>query len=396
MEVVMFGVLLAVTLAAPAAEPAPPGLLTIGTPAPKLDLQAFAAGERVKDFAPGTVYLVEFGATWCVPCLKSIPALTDLQAKHTGVVVLSVFSDDEKTLREFAAKKSKEVGYRLAADRDGAMNRTWSFPACQTGIPHAFIVDGKGTIAWIGPPAEAAGPLAAVVAGRFDPRADRMRLRVEQGAVLRQRRLEEREERGLAEYNRINRELIGPDKLADGLAETEKALAAYADCPEAVERLRGAKVYLLANLPGRREEAVELATDLAIAAALAGRGTLLTNTAANLLNAAERAGPKERDQRLVDLAITLLRDHEPSDLKGRPDNIVWSHKVATLRVLAWAYYLRGDRVRAIAHVRDAIAEAERRRPAAGEDEKAVAEAVKRRVAQLKEVLAEYEQAAGPK
>jgi thiol-disulfide isomerase/thioredoxin len=127
----MPGWLVALALSAPApADPNPPGLLTIGSPAPKLDVAAFVAGDPVKEFAPGTVYLVEFGATWCVPCQKCIPLLTELQAKHKGLVVLRVYSDDEKTVREFIAKKGKEVGYRVAVDRDGAMNKPWSLPAC--------------------------------------------------------------------------------------------------------------------------------------------------------------------------------------------------------------------------------------------------------------------------
>jgi thiol-disulfide isomerase/thioredoxin len=387
----MLGCLVAIALSAPGN---PPPVLTIGSPAPKLDVGAFAAGEAVKGFTPGSVYLVEFGATWCVPCHKCIPLLTALQEKHKGVVVVSVYSDDEKTVRAFVAKKGKEIGYRVAADRDGAMNKTWSQPACQPGIPHAFIVDGKGIIAWIGHPADVADPLAAVVAGRFDPRADVMRLKVEQGVVLRQRRLEEREERGRNEYNRINGMIVA-EKLPEALAETEKALAAYADCPAATDLLDGAKLYLLANLPGKREQAVEWASDLAIRAVLSERSVRVSNTAAGLLNAADRGALKDRDQRLVDLAITLLRDSDPRDLKGRPDNVILSHKVGTLRQLAWAYHLRGDHVRAVAHVRDAIAEAQKRRPAFGEDEKAVTAEVARTVAGLKQVLTEYERASVP-
>ncbi len=390
----MLGVLVTVALAAAAAEPVPPEPLTIGSPAPKLDLGAFVAGEPVKELAPGSVYLVEFGATWCVPCAKCIPVLTDLQAKHKGVVVISVYSDEERIVREYVAKKPKEFGFRVAVDRDGAMNRTWSFPACQVGIPHAFIVDGKGRIAWIGNPEDAAEPLAAVVAGRFDSRADVMRLRLEQGAVRRQRRLEEKEERGAAEYNRVNK-LIIAGKLTDALPAIDAALTAYADCPSARDLFRGARVYVLANLSGRRDEAVEAATDLAITAALTDRGMQIINAASTLLNAAEPAGPKDRDQRLVDLAIALLRDPEPADVRGQTGVVAYSYRVNRCHMLGWAYHLRGDRARAVAHIRQAIAEAEKRRPAAGEDAGAVAEKVKRRVAGLKESLAEYDQPTGP-
>jgi thiol-disulfide isomerase/thioredoxin len=371
-----------------------PTPLSIGSPAPKLDVQSFLKGEPVTDLTNGTVYVIEFSGTECVPCVNCIPHLTELQKKHKDVVLISVYGDDEKVLAAFLERKGNEIGYRVAIDRNEAMWNTWSKPACQVGVPQAFIVDQTGRIAWIGNPAHLAAPLAQVVAGTFDPRADVMRLRVEQGAVLRQRRQQEREDRGKEEYRRINK-LVTEGKLADALAATEAAPVAYEDCPNATELLRGMKMYLLANLPGKREDAIALAIDLAIEAKLSGRSIRICNTAGSLLNAAERAPPKDRDQRLIDVAMVLLRDSDPLDLRGKPDQAIRSHRAWTLQLLGRAYHLRGDNARAVASIQDAIAIVAAQKPAPGEDEKEFAETMEEWLADLNRILTESKQSADP-
>src|SRR5687767_8058847 len=76
--------------AAPRAAPAaprqvpvqPPITLKPGDSAPKLSVDKWVKGEPVKEFEKGKVYVVEFWATWCGPCITSIPHVTKLQAKY--------------------------------------------------------------------------------------------------------------------------------------------------------------------------------------------------------------------------------------------------------------------------------------------------------------------------
>jgi thiol-disulfide isomerase/thioredoxin len=56
--------------------------LNIGDPAPQLVVKEFVKGSPVTQFKPGSVYVVEFWATWCGPCKTSIPHLTELQKKY--------------------------------------------------------------------------------------------------------------------------------------------------------------------------------------------------------------------------------------------------------------------------------------------------------------------------
>jgi thiol-disulfide isomerase/thioredoxin len=381
----------AVLSAVAAALPSP--LLTIGSPAPKFPLVTFVRGDPIKELTKGTVYVIEFSGVECVPCHKVIPLLTDLQKAHPKVVLVSVYSDDEKTVRAFLADKGKAAEYRVAVDPTGAVGKRWSQSALQDGIPHAFVVNAAGAVAWIGHAADLADPLARIATDTFDPGRDIMRLRVEQGVALRQRRLREGEEAGSAEYKRVN-DLVLAGKLREALAATDRAVPRYTGFPQATRLLRGMKMYLLANLPGRMEEAEAFAANLAIEARLSGRWVEVANSAVGLLNAAERPMPAERNQRLVDLAVVLLTGPEPDDLRAKPAGEAQMARASLLGSLARAHHLRGDHRKAVVAIQDALVLTEKLKPDPGVDEKEFAAEQKQMTDYFRECLAEYRKAAG--
>jgi thiol-disulfide isomerase/thioredoxin len=148
--------------------------LAIGDPAPKLELGKFIKGDPVSGIEAGKVYVVEFWATWCGPCIAAMPHLSELQKKHPDVVIVSITdeTDDAEKVEEFVKGKGETMSYRVVFDKetDGghAMNKNYLRAAGQDGIPCAFIVNKESKIAWIGHPMQMDGPLAKIVEGSWD------------------------------------------------------------------------------------------------------------------------------------------------------------------------------------------------------------------------------------
>lgn len=117
------------------------------------------------------VFLVEFWATWCGPCLKSIPHLGDLQKKHEkdGLVVIGVSNEEPETIAEFIKKKLK-MAYFVGSDDDMATTEAWTKDI--TTIPHAFLVNREGVVVWQGNPladiATMDKAVEQVLAGKYD------------------------------------------------------------------------------------------------------------------------------------------------------------------------------------------------------------------------------------
>jgi thiol-disulfide isomerase/thioredoxin len=128
--------------------------LNVGDKAPTKLPSAWIKGDRVSTLDPKKTYVIEFWATWCGPCVASIPHLAELQAKlkEDGVQVISIHvANGVEAADAFVRKNSKQMEYTVAKDPNGAMSKAWKDAAGQNGIPCSFVVAG-GKIAYIGHP----------------------------------------------------------------------------------------------------------------------------------------------------------------------------------------------------------------------------------------------------
>lgn len=151
--------------------------LTVGDPAPKLQVAKWVQGDPVKAFDTNHVYIVEFWATWCGPCRASIPHLNELYQKFKDKGVIAIGQDvwdQDDGVAAFVKKMGDQMTYRVALDdksqeTNGFMAVNWMRAAEQNGIPTAFVINKQGRIAWIGHPMGLNEQiLEDILAGRFD------------------------------------------------------------------------------------------------------------------------------------------------------------------------------------------------------------------------------------
>jgi len=137
--------------------------LTVGSPAPVLEVQQWLKEAPIKQFEKGKLYVVEFWATWCAPCIQAMPHLSELARKYKDKMTfigVSVWEDKKKpvpdaaALQAFVDKKGKDMDYVVAMDNPttNKVADAWLKAARLNRIPTTFVVDRNGKIAWIGNP----------------------------------------------------------------------------------------------------------------------------------------------------------------------------------------------------------------------------------------------------
>lgn len=169
--------------------------LTIGSDAPALDLEHWLQdGEGffkpVNEFKDENVYVIEFWATWCGPCIQNMPHIAELQTQYRGenVQIIGISDESEEEVKDFLDKDhpalEKTMGeitspYSLTADPDRSAHEDYMEASGQQGIPTAFIVGKSGKIEWIGHPASMDPVLEKVVKDSWDREAFKEELRLE-------------------------------------------------------------------------------------------------------------------------------------------------------------------------------------------------------------------------
>jgi len=125
----------------------------VGRPAPEFTLRPLAGGEPVTLASlRGRPAVINFWATWCVPCFQEHPLLVSTarslgdRVRFVGVI----YEDSEEQVREFLA-------------RQGAAYPSLVDPGSRTaiafgvfGVPETYFIDAEGKIA-----AKHIGPLDA-------------------------------------------------------------------------------------------------------------------------------------------------------------------------------------------------------------------------------------------
>jgi cytochrome c biogenesis protein CcmG/thiol:disulfide interchange protein DsbE len=105
-------------------------------------------GFSATDLAQGEVSVVNFWASWCIPCVQEHPVLVALK-QRTGVRVYGVnYKDQPAAARRFLSRYGNPF-LAVGGDGNGRAAIEWGV----YGMPETFVVNGRGEIVYkhVGP-----------------------------------------------------------------------------------------------------------------------------------------------------------------------------------------------------------------------------------------------------
>jgi cytochrome c biogenesis protein CcmG/thiol:disulfide interchange protein DsbE len=119
----------------------------VGRAAPDFLLQTSAGGElRLSDLR-GHPVLVNFWASWCIPCRQEMPEIVRAYAAHRdgGLQIVAVdLQENADQVRGFAGEFG--MTFPIAIDRTGAVASAWRIGGPVKGIPSSYFLDADGVV----------------------------------------------------------------------------------------------------------------------------------------------------------------------------------------------------------------------------------------------------------
>ena len=121
------------------------GSIGVGDRLPALTLRAWDGQRFDASTLAGKPVLVDFWASWCLPCRAALPAIDDMarRLRDRGVVVLAINIDrDRKNADAWLAERLPGHQLTLAHDPDGSL-----LSRCGAdGMPTAYVLDRDGIV----------------------------------------------------------------------------------------------------------------------------------------------------------------------------------------------------------------------------------------------------------
>ena len=114
-----------------------------GQMVPRFEAPALLAGKpglSSAELATGSPRIVNFFASWCVPCITEVVLLEQLEARGVAIDGLAVRDRPEDVARFLA--RHGDPYQRIGADPESKIQIALG----SSGVPESFIVDGRGVI----------------------------------------------------------------------------------------------------------------------------------------------------------------------------------------------------------------------------------------------------------
>ena len=120
--------------------------LSQGEPAPNLELRDLKGAVHKLDGYHGKPVVLNFWATWCVPCAAEMPLLGEMQKQYQGKVVFIAASiDDEDMKPQIEAFIKKHQCEALTVMMGATLDTLDDFGVNQ-GMPGTVFIDAEGKI----------------------------------------------------------------------------------------------------------------------------------------------------------------------------------------------------------------------------------------------------------
>lgn len=114
-------------------------------PAPSINLALLSGGTLALESLRGKVVIVDFWATWCVPCLSEIPMFNQLKKDYQprGVEVVAISLDEEGSSKVRPFLKAHPMDYTQVI---GDQSTAASFNVSADTLPVTLLIDKQGRV----------------------------------------------------------------------------------------------------------------------------------------------------------------------------------------------------------------------------------------------------------
>lgn len=126
----------------------------VGQPAPALKLLDLAGTTHDLADYRGHPVVLNFWASWCLPCREEMPALDRAQQRHgaSGATVIGVAMDQSASVRAFLA--AQPVSYPIVLGQLSHPSSAYRFGDVSDVLPYSVLIGADGRVR-----AQHAGPL---------------------------------------------------------------------------------------------------------------------------------------------------------------------------------------------------------------------------------------------
>ena len=122
---------------------------------PDFTLATIDGGSRSVAEWDGQVLLIDFWASWCIPCRREMPTFNALRAAygHRGFEVVGLAADTLEKVREFVAEVPVDFPI-VYGDMFDVMDISAEYGNTFGGLPYSAFVDRNGIIRYTQKPGE--------------------------------------------------------------------------------------------------------------------------------------------------------------------------------------------------------------------------------------------------